>query len=84
MTTPELPDNSTLLLNELDIPGRTGPVSETPLVWGINLAAARENFPRHGLLCRAGPWAPMYTGDHVRVFLEPKGLVYSTYLDRDH
>jgi hypothetical protein len=83
MTTPELPDNSTLLLEELDIPGRTGPVSETPLVWGINIAAALGNFPKNGLLCRAGPWARMYAGDHVRLFWEPKGQVYSTYVERD-
>ena len=62
-----------LVLKQLDIPGKTGPVSQSPPVWGINIAAARGNFPRQGLLCRAGPWTPMTQGDSVKVYL-PKGV----------
>ena len=62
-----------LVLEQLDIPGKTGPVSQSPPVWGINIAAARGNFPRQGLLCRAGPWTPMTQGDSVKVYW-PKGV----------
>jgi hypothetical protein len=68
MPTPNLPDADTLILDQLDIPGKTGPVSESPKVWGINIAAALGNFPRQGLLCRAGPWTPMEIGDQIKVF----------------
>ncbi|WP_426618102.1 hypothetical protein ACP3TY_17825 [Pseudomonas rustica] len=68
MLTPNLPDADTLILDQLDIPGKTGPVSESPKVWGINIAAALGNFPRQGLLCRAGPWTPMEIGDQIKVF----------------
>jgi hypothetical protein len=68
MLTPNLPDADTLILDQLDIPGKTGPVSESPKVWGINIAAALGNFPRQGLLCRAGPWTSMGIGDQVKVF----------------
>jgi hypothetical protein len=56
-----------LVLEQLDIPGKTGPVSESPKIWGINIAAALDNFPRQGLLCCAGPWAPMNEGDFVKI-----------------
>lgn len=59
--------NTPLILKELDIPGRTGPVSSNPDVWGINIAAAQDNFPRQGLLCRAGPWSTMGRGDKLVV-----------------
>ncbi|MGE8144448.1 YncE family protein [Pseudomonas frederiksbergensis] len=62
------PNESPLLLKELDIPGRTGPVSTAPDVWGINIAAALDNFPRQGLQCRAGPWGVMGVGDVLRIF----------------
>jgi hypothetical protein len=68
MLTPNLPDSDTLILDQLDIPGKTGPVSESPKVWGINIAAALGNFPRQGLLCRAGPWTSMGIGDQIKVF----------------
>ncbi|POA41285.1 hypothetical protein C1893_31290, partial [Pseudomonas sp. MPR-ANC1] len=68
MSANDLPENSTLIFNELDIPGRTGPVSDSPKVWGINLAAARDNFPRQGLLCRAGPWTNMGVGDKLVIY----------------
>lgn len=63
MSTPNTP----VALKELDIPGRTGPVSNNPIIWGINIAAAQGNFPLHGLLCRAGPWGNMAIGDTLRI-----------------
>jgi hypothetical protein len=60
--------NQPLALKELEIPGRTGPVSETPLIWGINIAAALGNFPLNGLLCQAGPWANMAIGDKLTIY----------------
>ncbi|OOH79850.1 hypothetical protein BOW65_12795 [Pseudomonas koreensis] len=65
MSTPNTP----VALKELDIPGRTGPVSQTPLIWGINRGALLNNFPLQGLLCRAGPWGTMNIGDILRIFL---------------
>ncbi|QUE91288.1 hypothetical protein [Pseudomonas sp. SCA2728.1_7] len=59
--------NKPVALKELDIPGRTGPVSNNPIIWGINIAAAQGNFPLHGLLCRAGPWGNMAIGDTLRI-----------------
>ncbi|QXI18786.1 hypothetical protein [Pseudomonas hamedanensis] len=58
-----------LVLAELDIPGRTGPVAETPVkIWGINIAAALGNFPLNGLLCQAGPWGNMAVGDTLTLY----------------
>jgi len=68
MSAKNQPENDPLILNELKIPGRTGPVSETPKVWGINRAAALDNFPRQGLLCQAGPWAPMNSHDSLVIY----------------
>ncbi|VVP83799.1 hypothetical protein PS925_00726 [Pseudomonas fluorescens] len=68
MSAKDQPENDPLILNELKIPGRTGPVSETPKVWGINRAAALDNFPRQGLLCQAGPWAPMNPHDRLVIY----------------
>ena len=60
--------NNPLALKELDIPGRSkDPVSNNPIIWGINIAAALGNFPLHGLLCRAGPWGNMAIGDTLRI-----------------
>ncbi|WP_339474050.1 hypothetical protein [Pseudomonas fluorescens] len=70
MSANDLPENSTLTLKELDIPGRTGPISEEPEIWGINRAAAHDNFPRQGLLCRAGPWDVMSIGDALDIKIE--------------
>ncbi|WKV98383.1 hypothetical protein PYV50_09105 [Pseudomonas sp. H22_DOA] len=67
MSANDLPGNTTTLFKELDIPGRTGPVSQRPMVWGINRAAAHDNFPRQGLLCRAGPWGLMEVGDTIAI-----------------
>ncbi|KPG84434.1 hypothetical protein AEQ63_06055, partial [Pseudomonas sp. RIT-PI-o] len=58
-----------LLLAELGIPGRSkDPVSKDPDVWGINIAAALDNFPYHGLRCEAGPWGNMASGDRLTIF----------------
>ncbi|MCF4998545.1 hypothetical protein GIW69_23600, partial [Pseudomonas syringae] len=59
MSSTDSPGTEPRALTEIFIPGRTGPVSENPKVWGINIAAALGNFPRQGLLCQAGPWRPM-------------------------
>ena len=71
MSVNDLPEDTTLTFKKLDIPGRTGPVSLEPEIWGINRAAAWDNFPRQGLLCRAGPWGVMSTGDAI--FIEIDG-----------
>ncbi|WPC25872.1 hypothetical protein OE648_14550 [Pseudomonas moraviensis] len=65
MSSPQKP----LLLAELGIPGRSkDPVSKDPDVWGINIAAALDNFPYHGLRCEAGPWGNMASGDRLTIF----------------
>ncbi|MBI6946542.1 RCC1 domain-containing protein [Pseudomonas koreensis] len=69
MTVNNPADSSPLVLKELDVPGRTGPVSQAPDVWGLNIAAVRDNFPKQGLLCRAGPWGVMSRGDHLVISL---------------
>jgi hypothetical protein len=83
MSTPNLPDADTLILDELDIPGRTGPVSASPTVWGINIAAAEGNFPRQGLLCRAGPWSSMAEGDLIKVHWGPGPHAVQKTVDQD-
>jgi hypothetical protein len=61
--------NKPLLLEELNIPGRSKePVSRDPDIWGINIAAALGNFPLHGLLNLAGPWGNMAPGDELKVY----------------
>jgi YVTN family beta-propeller protein len=61
--------NNPLLLAELGIPGRSkDPVSKAPDIWGINIAAALGNFPLNGLLCQAGPWGNMASGDTLTIF----------------
>ena len=64
--TPITPDSSDLVLRELDIPGRTGPLPSGE--WGINIAAVRDNFPRQGLQCRAGPWDNMEVLDKLMIY----------------
>jgi hypothetical protein len=76
-------DNAPLLLKELKIPGRTGPVSQTPLTWGINLAAAKLNFPRQGLLCQAGPWGTMGIRDSLRILRDSDVQIGLEIVDKD-
>ncbi|UEB93527.1 hypothetical protein LIS66_14055 [Pseudomonas sp. HN2] len=71
------------LLQELKIPGRTGPVSSTPLRWGINLAAAKLNFPRQGLLCQAGPWGTMGNRDSLRILRDSDLQIALEIVDED-
>ncbi|UST61756.1 hypothetical protein NF673_13945 [Pseudomonas moraviensis] len=71
------------LLQELKIPGRTGPVSSTPLRWGINLAAAKLNFPRQGLLCQAGPWGTMGNRDSLRILRDSDLQIALKIVDED-
>ncbi|MCX4217089.1 Ig-like domain-containing protein [Pseudomonas sp. MCal1] len=75
--------SSPLLLKALDIPGRTGPVSQSPDVWGLNLAAVRDNFPKQGLLCRAGPWGAMYRGDRLVIYLDGQPVFNKTVDDHE-
>ena len=63
---PITPDSDVLVLRELDIPGRTGPLPSGE--WGINIAAVRDNFPHQGLQCRAGPWANMEVLDKLMIY----------------
>ena len=73
-------ENASLELLALEIPGHTGPLLTGE--WGINIAAAMESFPRHGLQLFIDPWAPMGAGDSVEVFLG--GLrVVSDIIDAD-
>ncbi|KAB0510793.1 Ig-like domain repeat protein [Pseudomonas koreensis] len=51
-----------LALRGPEIPGRTEPVLETG-EWGINLAAAKGNFPLQGLKIHILPWSNMGKGD---------------------
>ncbi|MDM3884511.1 hypothetical protein QSV36_02670 [Pseudomonas sp. BCRC 81390] len=66
-TTAPASDAGALLLDELSIPGATGPVPSGE--WGVNLAAAHENFPRNGLQVYVPAWPRMGRGDRVRLLL---------------
>lgn len=59
---------SLLIPVELEIPGRTGPIDSGE--WGINIAAAQDNFPLHGLQLYIPPWPQMAEGDNVKVLLD--------------
>jgi hypothetical protein len=76
-------NNAPRLLKELKIPGRTGPVTQTPLTWGINLAALKLNFPRQGLLCQAGPWGTMDIGDSLRIWRGSDQLIGLEIVDKN-
>ncbi len=78
MTVDNSEDSSPLILKELDVPGRTGPVSQAPDVWGLNIAAVQDNFPRQGLLCRAGPWGVMSRGDTLKMTLDNQTVFNKT------
>ncbi|WP_367256573.1 Ig-like domain-containing protein [Pseudomonas sp. stari2] len=70
--------SSPLVLKELDVPGRTGPVSQAPDVWGLNKAAVQDNFPKQGLLCRAGAWGVMSRGDKLVISLGGQAVLNKT------
>ena len=59
-------DINTLALNDPEI---TGGVLLPDGVWGVNLAAARLNFPDKGLKCQIPPWNNMDEGDKVELLL---------------
>lgn len=68
-------------LNDLEIPGRIGPLPEPPAqpgetLWGINHGAALDNFPHNGLQLYIPPWSAMGQGDSVSVLLN--GTVVAT------
>ncbi|HEX8590569.1 hypothetical protein [Pseudomonas sp.] len=68
-------------LNDLEIPGRIGPLPEPPAqpgetLWGINHGAALDNFPHNGLQLYIPPWSAMGQGDSVSVLLN--GTVVTT------
>ncbi len=69
-----------LVLGELEIPGHTGPLPTGE--WGINFAAAQENFPRNGLQLYIQPWSLMGLGDSVQVLLDGD-VVASDSIDAD-
>lgn len=83
MSTNAPSNNAPRLLKELKIPGRTGPVTQTPLTWGINLAALKLNFPRQGLLCQAGPWGTMDIGDSLRIWRGSDQLIGLEIVDKN-
>ncbi|MGE1177816.1 hypothetical protein ACQJ23_27620, partial [Pseudomonas bananamidigenes] len=83
MTVNNPPGSSPLLLAELDVPGRTGPVSQNPDVWGLNIAAVQDNFPKQGLLCRAGPWGVMSRGDKLVISLGGQPVFNKTVDDHE-
>ncbi|MBX8533596.1 Ig-like domain-containing protein [Pseudomonas cichorii] len=59
---------SLLIPVELEIPGRTGPIPSGE--WGINIGAAQDNFPLHGLQLYIPHWSQMSEGDNVKVLLD--------------
>ncbi|MCU7217832.1 Ig-like domain-containing protein [Pseudomonas sp. VE 196-7] len=78
------PDEHTNLLRELGIPGRTKePISTSPDVWGLNIAAVLDNFPRHGLQCTAGPWGTMGQGDSLVIFWGPNNQVLQKTVEKN-
>ena len=78
------PDEHTDLLRELGIPGRSKePISTSPDVWGLNIAAVLDNFPRHGLQCTAGPWGPMGQGDSLVIFWGPDNRVLQKTVEKN-
>ncbi|TFB35508.1 hypothetical protein [Pseudomonas sp. F01002] len=77
---PLTPDSSVLVLRELKIPGRTGPLPTGE--WGINIAAALDNFPRQGLQCQAGPWGNMAVGDKLVIFWGASNQVLQETVDQ--
>ncbi|MBF6037214.1 hypothetical protein H8F23_28520 [Pseudomonas sp. P155] len=84
MSAKDQPDNAPLILKELKIPGRTkDPVCENPKVWGINRAAALDNFPRQGLLCQAGPWSPMNRLDKLVIYKDKSQEILPRTVDED-
>ncbi|WDR34677.1 hypothetical protein NN484_19480 [Pseudomonas serboccidentalis] len=68
-----------LALLEPDIPGRTRPIMDSG-EWGINLAAAKLNFPEDGLLVQIPVWLHKGLGDLVELLLHEK-VVDQKYIE---
>ena len=74
------PSVPTLTLPEITIPGKNSPNPPMPPdTWGINIAAALDNFPHDGLLVQIPPWEVMNLGDTVDVRLNTT-VVTSGYI----
>ncbi|RMQ49504.1 hypothetical protein ALQ04_03461 [Pseudomonas cichorii] len=71
---------SRLIPVELEIPGRTGPIESGE--WGINIGAALDNFPLHGLQLYIPPWPQMAQGDSVKVLLD-NNIVLTENIDAE-
>ncbi|WP_433589507.1 hypothetical protein [Pseudomonas koreensis] len=62
------------------IPGRTQPILPD-LGWGINLAAARLNFPEKGLQVQIPIWPGKAIGDSLKLFLNHEQVDQHTIAD---
>ncbi|QXI02085.1 Ig-like domain-containing protein [Pseudomonas monsensis] len=71
-------DINTLALNDPEI---TGGVLLPDGIWGVNLAAARLNFPDKGLKCQIPPWNNMDEGDKVELLLHGAVMDQKTIYD---
>ena len=77
------PSVPTLTLPEIIIPGKNSPNPPIPPdTWGINVAAALDNFPLEGLLVQIPAWDVMNRGDTVDVQLNTT-VVTSGYIIDD-
>ncbi|MEN5239180.1 MULTISPECIES: hypothetical protein [Pseudomonas] len=57
-------------LDNIEIPGHTENDRLPAGTWGINLGAAKENFPHDGLQLFIAPWSNMAVGDSVSILLD--------------
>jgi hypothetical protein len=57
-------------LNPIIIPGHTETAQLPKGTWGINIAAAVDNFPNDGLQIFIDPWSGMAVGDTVSIMLD--------------
>lgn len=78
---PSVTSGSPNSLINLEIPGSVGKLPEPPAepgqdLWGINIAAAKDNFPHNGLQLYIPAWSAMGASDSVSVLLD--GAVVTT------
>lgn len=57
-------------LDNIEIPGHTENDRLPAGTWGINLGAAKDNFPHDGLQLFIVPWSNMGVGDSVSILLD--------------
>ncbi|AZL72823.1 hypothetical protein [Pseudomonas oryziphila] len=57
-------------LDNIEIPGHTENDRLPTGTWGINLGAAKDNFPHDGLQLFIAPWSNMNVGDSVSILLD--------------